>query len=511
MYTEVKELINFLAIYMHHRIPRRRICLFMESYGNHLAGRFAENWKLEEPKCGESERTLVIKMGNCLNESFSTIATSIGIVEKDLAGCFPSPMFLYCNPGEVQCRVVNYAQIITVWTGDVNADVNYTSVPAGIASHCDTPNALDNVLGGSNCNHLSEANHNYLVSKGKELRSERSIPLQLVSLMDDSASHLLQSGCFLESKVPPFLFCYTTKENSTFTARSFADTRFGSHRLRPDHQAMRRIQKSAAFLAMASDNVPLGRDEESAQCAVNPTRNSFHDNHPCGKSSFPSTTAPPLPLTSPMAANASIGQGTCDSSVKAPASALNEAVVSNECGRFLPKPSFSNSQPEFNGRDTGYAANQFYPFATAMGTDNDFNPWNYPAAARGRNSDERATCDERGNFSLAYPCYSETSPNNNYSLYSFETGGIWHYNLDQQDATGPRRTNQNEPISKTLSVLSLCNVDHMPSENSEKQIRYSASNNSDITQLQYDVRRMSVSDVAVPKSPTVASRHTKTC
>lgn len=129
---------------------------------------------------GESERTLVIKMGNCLNEFFCTIATSTGIVEKDLAACFPclfpftlsflilnfwfskklhfeAPMLLYCNPGEVHCRVMNYAHLITVWTGDVNADVNYTPVPAGIAFFCDTPNALDNVLNSNNGNLLGEA------------------------------------------------------------------------------------------------------------------------------------------------------------------------------------------------------------------------------------------------------------------------------------------------------------------------------------------------------------------
>ncbi|EFO18044.2 hypothetical protein LOAG_10452 [Loa loa] len=89
MYTELKELINFLAIYMHHRIPRRRICLFMESYGNHLAGKFFGKWNPEEPKYGEKERTLMIKTGDCLDGIFTAIATSIGIVEEDLSACFP--------------------------------------------------------------------------------------------------------------------------------------------------------------------------------------------------------------------------------------------------------------------------------------------------------------------------------------------------------------------------------------------------------------------------------------
>ncbi|VDN83954.1 unnamed protein product [Brugia pahangi] len=146
MYTELKELINFLAIYMHHRIPRRRICLLMESYSNHLAGRFLGKWKPEEPEYGEKERTLMIKAGDCLDQILSTIATSIGIVEEDLAACFPSLMIAYCNPGIVSCQVMNYAHMITVWMGDVNADVNFTPIPDGIAFFCETPAILYNVL-----------------------------------------------------------------------------------------------------------------------------------------------------------------------------------------------------------------------------------------------------------------------------------------------------------------------------------------------------------------------------
>lgn len=40
--------------------------------------------------------------------------------------------------------------------------------------------------------------------------------------------------------------------------------------------------------------------------------------------------------------------------------------------------------------------------------------------------DDRATCDERN---LAYPCHPKASVIDNYGLYSFETGGIWHYNI----------------------------------------------------------------------------------
>lgn len=45
---------------------------------------------------GEKERTLVIKTGDYLDEIFTTIATSIGIVEEDLAACFSCLFILIC-------------------------------------------------------------------------------------------------------------------------------------------------------------------------------------------------------------------------------------------------------------------------------------------------------------------------------------------------------------------------------------------------------------------------------
>ncbi|CAG9531048.1 unnamed protein product [Cercopithifilaria johnstoni] len=422
MYTELKELINFLGIYMHHRIPRRRICLFMENYGNHLAGRFLESWKLEEPKYGERERTLVIKTGNRLNEIFTTIATSIGIVEEDLTACFPSSMLLYCNPGEVSCQMINYAHTITVWTGDVNADINYTPIPDGIAFFCETPAVLHNVL-NSNGNILGETS-----SKNKELKSQRCILLQLVNWLDDSAYDLLRSGFFFENKIPPFLFRYTTKENCSFTARSFAGTRFGSHRSRPDHQAMRRIQHAAAFMAVTND---------------------FYNNQPYANNDFVSTTTPSVPLTSATVPTASVGQRNCD--------ATNSMTTSTN----------------------------LYSSSSAIETGNDFSSWHYPPAAgdtkvdcaKVPSCDERSSAD-RNNFHLNYPCHSRTPVVDNYNPYPFETA-------------------------------SLSQISYTPSENLENQAHNLESNNSDISELQYNISRMSFADGTTPTSSALAPYHAK--
>uniref|UniRef100_A0A0R3RLZ9 Anti_prolifrtn domain-containing protein n=1 Tax=Elaeophora elaphi TaxID=1147741 RepID=A0A0R3RLZ9_9BILA len=494
MYTEVKELINFLGIYMHHRIPRRRICLFMESYGNHLAGKFFEDWKLEEPKYGERERTLAIRTGNGLDEMFTTIATSIGIVEDDLAACFPSPMLLRCNPGEVSCQMMSYAHIITIWMGDVNADINYTPMPAGIAFFCETPTVLYNFL-NSNGNFLSGASEfiSKFSSKNKELKSQRYILLKLISCMDDDACDLLSSGFLFENRVPPFLFRYPTNEKCPFTARIFADTRFGSHRPRPDHQAMRRIQHAAAFLAVTNDSTCV------------------RDNHPYVKHNFSPIILPSVPLTSSTAANISAGPRKYDavSSMTASANAITETVSSNKSNHLLLNPSLSNPLPESIGSNVGRVDNQLYSLSPTMKTGSDFSSWYCQPAAGDTKAHhpkiDLPTCDKSSDFHLTYPCHSGTSVAGTYNPYSFDT--------DRESRSFSHGMNPNELIFEIPSFLSFSSmhtsINCTASERSKNQIHNLKSNNSDIAELQYNINRMSFTDSVAQTSSTFATDQPK--
>uniref|UniRef100_A0A915PHW5 Uncharacterized protein n=1 Tax=Setaria digitata TaxID=48799 RepID=A0A915PHW5_9BILA len=102
----------------------------------------------------------------------------------------------------------------------------------------------------------------------RDIKPERCVPLDLISSAAIPAYDLLITGYIDVHKVPPILFRYTTSSKS-FTVRSFAATRFGSHRPRPDHVAMRRIQHAAAYLAMMNDelmNAP----------AINNLQGNFH-------------------------------------------------------------------------------------------------------------------------------------------------------------------------------------------------------------------------------------------
>ncbi|KAK6100930.1 hypothetical protein QQG55_2610 [Brugia pahangi] len=484
MYTELKELINFLAIYMHHRIPRRRICLLMESYSNHLAGRF---------------------LGNGSQKSQNMEKKS----EQDLAACFPSLMIAYCNPGIVSCQVMNYAHMITVWMGDVNADVNFTPIPDGIAFFCETPAILYNVL-NSNGNVMDKTKYPfYFVPKNKELKSQRCILLQLISSMDDYAYDLVWSGFLFENEIPPLLFRYITKENCPFTARLFADTRFGCHRSRPDHKAMRRIQHAAAYLAVTNDNAGYnsasGSHQESAQYDINPATNNFcYSQQLHANNKFAPITSLSVPLVSSSSSSsssssaaaataASIGQKNCDTvnSMTASANVITNTVASNDSKRLLLDQSLmpSNPLPESISNNAGHVVNQFYSLSPILDNGSDFSAWNcYPAAGDIKVDNAIAKIpvyDERNNFHLIYPYSSpQASVADNYNKYSLETG-----------------------TSSFLSFpASLSNLNCASSGNQGNQIHNFELNNSDMSKLQYNVSRMSFADGGASPSSTFATK-----
>ncbi|KAK6109698.1 BTG family protein [Brugia pahangi] len=174
MYTEVKELVNFLAVFMYRRIPKRRINIFMESFANHLLARFYSNWRPFEPKYAQTERILAIKTNGRLDEIFYNIATSVGIDMNDLYSSLPSTIFIYCNPGEVTCRISDYLSTIMIWYGDVNEDRIYVPFPIGAAKYYDgDPRNIQNTV-------FTAYTKSLAVGK-KDVRPERCVPLNLTN------------------------------------------------------------------------------------------------------------------------------------------------------------------------------------------------------------------------------------------------------------------------------------------------------------------------------------------
>ncbi|OZC10433.1 hypothetical protein X798_02476 [Onchocerca flexuosa] len=224
MYTEIKEMMNFLAIFMYHRILRRRIALCMASYANHLLTLFYQNWRPYDPRYAQNERVVAVRTYDNLDNVLHVVATNLRVNIDDLLDCFPSNIVVYCNPGEVTCRISGYSSLIIIWRGEVNEDRYYVPTPIGAARYYD-----GNILNILNPMHEPSA-HLFGRARNWEVNPERCIPLYLVSSVEISIYDLVVSGIVDIFRIPPILFRYNLSYNDAFMTRTFASTRFGMYR-----------------------------------------------------------------------------------------------------------------------------------------------------------------------------------------------------------------------------------------------------------------------------------------
>uniref|UniRef100_A0A915Q5N1 Uncharacterized protein n=1 Tax=Setaria digitata TaxID=48799 RepID=A0A915Q5N1_9BILA len=393
-------------------------------------------------------------------------------------------MLLCCNPGEVLCQVMDYTHVITVWTGDVNADANYTPIPAGIAFFCETPSILYTVL-SNNGNVSGKTNYPLCFgSKIKELKSQRCILLQLISSIDDYAYDLIGNGFFGQNKIPPYLFRYATKENCSFTVRTFAGTRFGSHRSRPDHKAMRRIQHAAAFLAVTNESTTLVYYNQS--CAKTPTIGAISAQESNYNAAMPLTTSSDV-ITEPLT----------------PTDSKNPILTS--------PLTISNISLASIGNNTGCIANQPYPLSTTLEAYDDFGPRNHhiPASSNMKMDLMNAgfpACGENNKFCLTNSHNPRTFIAGNCIPYAYSTGSSGR---SFSCAVKPNDSTTENPsfLSFPASLTNLNNI--VPSRNPENLIHNLESNSPSVDGVQFDISRMSLADEMVSMASKSVSGETK--
>ncbi|VDM75048.1 unnamed protein product [Strongylus vulgaris] len=137
MYTEVKELVNFLAKYLIGRLPRRPASLFTCQLANFLICRFREHkWELNDPTKDEQHRVVRSKVNGFTDQLIISAATEMGLSSEEVLECLPDNILLFANPGEVFYRAGENAAAIPIWTGEkgVDPDLNYCSLPAFVTN-----------------------------------------------------------------------------------------------------------------------------------------------------------------------------------------------------------------------------------------------------------------------------------------------------------------------------------------------------------------------------------------
>ncbi|CAB3407536.1 unnamed protein product [Caenorhabditis bovis] len=265
MYTEIKEIVNFIARYIFGHEPRRATGIFSAELGNFLVTQFAETWDVSDPKKGEKERVINIK---CPNEGtcrfFQTAALEAGLDYEAVLKNLPPNCRIFANPGEVYFRASDNGVNVPIWGGDVNADENYQPIPehSVVSAACEAE---------KNSN-LGAAGKPVLIGRQPLPTNDRTVvemingwyvPLVLEEYTDLNAN--LQA-------VYRYRFAFKPHSSQTLTGLEFSQTRFGSSKPRPDLQTMVNIKQMATSQKKGHLN---SIDESTSSRSSSPTRDNY--------------------------------------------------------------------------------------------------------------------------------------------------------------------------------------------------------------------------------------------
>uniref|UniRef100_A0A915EUJ5 Anti-proliferative protein domain-containing protein n=1 Tax=Ditylenchus dipsaci TaxID=166011 RepID=A0A915EUJ5_9BILA len=201
----IERALEFVARYLQFRVPRLKICQFVEHMSNLLLLRYQGKWDVTDPKKFANERMLRFGVGIPPEDLVLSAASAVGLSVEDIISCLPGRMVIMVNPGEVYYIDDNAAAPKPIWLG--------------LAETAD-----EKFVQGSNAQ-LS-------LVHPRELGLENPFPNNLREFM---------------------MFRYVVPGSQNFSVESFAQTRFGSLRKRPDPEILRRLQKSIIAATAQSD------------------------------------------------------------------------------------------------------------------------------------------------------------------------------------------------------------------------------------------------------------------
>ncbi|CAD6184129.1 unnamed protein product [Caenorhabditis auriculariae] len=249
MYTEVKEIVNFISKYLLGRVPRRPTGIFAAELGNFLIRKFGEShWDVNNPKLDENVRMIEIKCSNETSKVIITAAEEAGIDVNEMLHLLPANLRLFGNPGNVYYRAAESAVAVPIWSGRVDADKDYQPMPEW-AINCvvrDAERSLSNLGAAGKTVYVGQLKSPIVDKAVNELISGWYVPLGLEDNVELN-SNLHASRTELRKR-----FVFKPHSSQTYTAREFSQTRFGSSKIRPDVDAMMSLKQMAAARNMTS-------------------------------------------------------------------------------------------------------------------------------------------------------------------------------------------------------------------------------------------------------------------
>ncbi|KAG8240053.1 hypothetical protein J437_LFUL018137 [Ladona fulva] len=103
MHVEIQVALTFVISYLYNKLPRRRVNLFGEELERALRAKFRGHWYPDRPSKGSAYRCL--KTGSPVDPVLEVAARESGVPVRDVLEHLPRDLAVWIDPGEVSYRI----------------------------------------------------------------------------------------------------------------------------------------------------------------------------------------------------------------------------------------------------------------------------------------------------------------------------------------------------------------------------------------------------------------------
>ncbi|PSN34593.1 hypothetical protein C0J52_27806 [Blattella germanica] len=261
MHIEVQVALNFVISYLYNKLPRRRVNIFGEELEKALKEKFKGHWYPEKPFKGSAFRCL--KTGDPIDPVLERAARESGVPIQDVLENLPQELAVWVDPGEVSYRIGEKGAVKVLFSeladphDDSSADREVTKT-FNPEAQCFRPiEAVGSTLGGLSLSPNKSSSPYSGVSSGTVVGPVR---VQAVSVVPVSAGVVVTSGGsgtttatssassptpmtapYKGSPSPVTSFIPRSTAPLTFTTATFAQTKFGSTKLKTSSKRANRM------------------------------------------------------------------------------------------------------------------------------------------------------------------------------------------------------------------------------------------------------------------------------
>lgn len=251
MHIEVQVALNFVISYLYNKLPRRRVNIFGEELEKALKDKFKGHWYPDKPFKGSAFRCL--KTGDPVDPVLDRAARESGVPIQDVLENLPQELAVWVDPGEVSYRIGEKGAVKVLFSEladpheDSSADREVTKT-FNPEAQCFRPiEAVGSTLGGLSLSpNKSSSPYSGMSAGPVRVQAVSVVPVsagggQGVVVTPGSGTTTATSSAssptpltapYKGSPSPVTSFIPRSTAPLTFTTATFAQTKFGSTKLK---------------------------------------------------------------------------------------------------------------------------------------------------------------------------------------------------------------------------------------------------------------------------------------